>query len=75
MIIAKKPCNVGGKKYLTGETIPSEAILPARTKQLADIGLIEVRPDASKQKPKVDKPKKADTAPKEAHEAEKPKDA
>ena len=73
MIIAKKPCLAGGRKYLTGETIPSEALLASRVKQLADIGLIEVRPDPPKQKPKVEKPRKADAPPKETQDTEKPK--
>lgn len=38
--ICLQPCNMGGKNYITGDTIPSDAVLPARAKELEGIGLI-----------------------------------
>jgi len=39
--IAAKPCSFGGKRYIIGETIPTEAVDPARAPALIKYGTIQ----------------------------------
>lgn len=43
--IAKKPCSFGGKRFLIGDVIPSDLILPENVSRVAAYGQIAVVED------------------------------
>ena len=64
--IAAKPCSFGGKRYIIGETIPTEAVDPARAPALIKYGTIqEVEAPEAPETPETGKADKADKAKRE----------
>lgn len=41
-ITCKKPCTIGGKPFVIGDTVPAELIAPGREDTLVGFGLISV---------------------------------
>lgn len=42
MITCRKPCNIGGRRFAIGDTVPESCIDKARLKRLANMGLVAI---------------------------------
>lgn len=57
--IARKPCSFGGTRFLIGETVPSELVLPERMGSLISMGILAKIPAIPGPEFPEEKPKKA----------------